>query len=221
MDLASSSQKMTAVEIKNTVDVQNVKLVDEPGSANIRVPYEQRSRSMPLMKSPFESNPAGTVEAASPPVKGKGRRDLRLPCFKALGIAVPHPDHLLTPPEEPDQISWHPHSQPLPHLQDFDIPRSIPSYLASMTPEDDQPIAAEGDQTVVAPHDSEGLASDNNTSTVSAALEVVQEESELRPTSSSSEEDSPGGPTWLEHAIDAVGMSRAASRLVAYSSTHS
>lgn len=204
---------MAGFEYVNRVGVKDVKLVDELGTANIRLPYEQRSRSMPLIKSPSESLSAGTVEAASP-IKGKGRRDLRLPSFKGLGIAIPHPDNLLTPPEEPDQISWHPHphSQPLPRLQDFDIPRSIPSHVASMTPEDDQ--------TMVAPHESEGLGSGKNT-TISTALEAVPEVPEMGPTSSSSEEDSPGGPTWLEHAIDAVGMSHAASRPTAPSSVHS
>ena len=160
-----------------------------------RCRYETRSRSMPLIIPSCENLVAGTINIESP-LKCKGRQQLRLPSFKALGIAVPHPDHLLTPPEEPDQLAWQPHSQPLPHLQDFDIPRSIPLQASKLTPEDEP--------TMAAPLDSEGLVS-GNTATLPEVLAVVDEDSEMRPTSSSSEGDSPGGPTWLEHAIDAVG----------------
>ena len=163
-----------------------------------RCRYDTRSRSMPLIIPSCENLVAGTINIESP-LKCKGRRQLRLPSFKALGIAVPHPDHLLTPPEEPDQFAWQPHSQPLPHLQDFDIPRSIPLQTSKLTPEDEP--------TMAAPLDSEGLVSGHNTATLPGVLAVVDEDSETRPTSSSSEGDSPGGPTWLEHAIDAVGKS--------------
>lgn len=161
-----------------------------------RCRYETRSRSMPLIIPACENLVADTINIESP-LKSKGRQQLRLPSFKALGIAVPHPDHLLTPPEEPDQFPWQPHSQPLPHLQDSDIPRSIPLQTSKLTPEDEP--------TMAAPLDSEGWVSGNNTATLPEVLAVVDEESEMRPTSSSSEGDSPGGPTWLEHAIDAVG----------------
>ena len=174
-----------------------VRPAGELNVGDARCRYETRSRSMPLIIPSCESLVAGTINIESP-LKCKGRQQLRLPSFKALGIAVPHPDHLLTPPEEPDQFAWQPHSQPLPHLQDFDIPRSIPLQTSKLTPEDEP--------TMAAPLDSEGLVS-GNAATLPEVLAVVDEDSETRPTSSSSEEDSPGGPTWLEHAIDAVGKS--------------
>lgn len=50
---------------------------------------------------------AKVLEARPSPVSRnvKARQHLQLPTFKSLGIAVPHPDFLLTPPDEVD-LMW-------------------------------------------------------------------------------------------------------------------
>lgn len=45
--------------------------------------------------------------ARSPP-RAKARHQLQLPSFQALGIAVPYPASILTPPEEPAVMDWKP-----------------------------------------------------------------------------------------------------------------
>lgn len=61
------------------------------------------------------SGPDGIV-SIDPPVLSssrnlKSRQHLQLPPFKSLGIAAPHPDVLLTPPDEHDSIRWSNSSQ--------------------------------------------------------------------------------------------------------------
>ena len=170
--------------------------LDELSIAESRSRYETRSMSMPAIKPWGESASVEMVKAAIQH-NFKLRQELRLPSFKALGIAVPHPDQLLTPPEEPDQMAWYPNSQSIPYLQNLEIPRSVPVPTARMTPEDEQ--------VMTAPFDSEGVDTEQITTSVSGPLAVVEEDSSSRPSSSSSEDDSPGGPVWIEHAIDAVG----------------
>ena len=158
--------------------------------------YQVRSMSMPVIKAVGQRPSLGTISTGSSQ-KGSDRHELRLPSFKALGIAVPHPDHLLTPPEEPDQLAWHPMSQPLPHRQDYDILQSFHRPTQRLTPEDEQ--------TITAPLDSEGADQASYTTSVPQTIEPVEEEPTMRPNSSSSEGESPGEPVWIEHAIDAVG----------------
>lgn len=158
--------------------------------------YQVRSMSMPAIKALGENPSIGTVSTGSSQ-KGSDRHELRLPSFKALGIAVPHPDHLLTPPEEPDQLAWHPLSQPLPHRQDYDILQSFHRPTQRLTPEDER--------TMTAPLDCEGAGQAGNSSSAPRAIEFVEEEPAMRHNSSSSEGESPGEPVWIEHAIDAVG----------------
>ena len=165
-------------------------------SVESRSRYQVRSMSMPAIKALGKRPSIGTISTGSSQ-RGSDRHELRLPSFKALGIAVPHPDHLLTPPEEPDQLAWHPLSQPLPHRQDYDILQSFHRPTQRLTPEDEQ--------TVAAPLDCEGTGQASNTTSVPQAIEIVEEEPHMRHNSSSSEGESPGEPVWIEHAIDAVG----------------
>ena len=158
--------------------------------------YQARSMSMPVIEAVGKRPSIGTISTGSSE-KGSDRPELRLPSFKALGIAVPHPDHLLTPPEEPDQLAWHPMSQPLPNRQDSDIQQRFHRPTQRLTPEEEQ--------TMTAPLDSEGAGQASNTTSFPQAIEFVEEEPTMRPNSSSSEGESPGEPVWIEHAIDAVG----------------
>lgn len=151
---------------------------------------------MPIIETLVKSLAISSVNAEVPH-RSKDRHDLRLPSFKALGIAVPHPDQLLTPPAEPDQIAWHPMSQPLPHRQDYKDPWSMTRPAERMTPEDDQIMAV--------PLDSENVDLGSGITSVSQVVEPEEEDSTMRPNSSSSEEESTGEPMWFEHAVDAVG----------------
>ncbi|KAL9025041.1 MAG: hypothetical protein Q9196_006065 [Gyalolechia fulgens] len=43
------------------------------------------------------------------PSRAKARHHLQLPSFRSLGIAVPYPTSILTPPEEPSTMDWKSH----------------------------------------------------------------------------------------------------------------
>ena len=171
--------------------------------AELRSRYEARSSSMPTLK-PICQNASPTSKILELPNNTKARHGLQLPSFKSLGIAVPRPDHLLTPPEEPDLLAWHPLSQPLPTRADIDIPRSVPDPAVRLTPEDEQTMTVPLDSEAI---DSEAMDLETSTRSTTQPFEVTEEDPAMRPSSSSSEGDSPGGPVWLEHAIDAVGKS--------------
>ena len=153
---------------------------------------------MPIIET-LGSTPVIASANAEVPHRGKDRHELRLPSFKALGIAVPHPDQLLTPPAESDQIAWHPMSQPLPHRQDYENPWSMTRPAERMTPEDDQ--------TISVPLDSENVDPGSGVTSVPQVVEPEETDATMRHNSSSSEGESTGEPMWFEHAVDAVGKS--------------
>ena len=138
-----------------------------------------------------------------------GQGTLRLPSFKSLGIALPHPDHLLTPPDEADMGLNEPLL--LPHHAAH-IPRSAPvatnNTMASnnqTTPPQDSDAPPqdksikEATTPTVEPAQSTDATAQNVPSSIEPALS--------RYPSSSSEEDTPRGPMWLERAVDTVGKS--------------
>ncbi|KAG6986694.1 hypothetical protein G7Y79_00074g098910 [Physcia stellaris] len=151
--------------------------------------------SMPIIET-LGSTPVIASANAEVPHRSKDRHELRLPSFKALGIAVPHPDQLLTPPAESDQIAWHPMSQPLPHRQDYENPWSMTRPAERMTPEDDQ--------TIPVPIDSENVDPGSGVTSVPQVVEPEETDATMRHNSSSSEGESTGEPMWFEHAVDAV-----------------
>lgn len=182
------------------------------GAAESRTRYQVRSKSMPFLEPSGEFSTTRTVNATLP-LESWACQELRLPSFKALGIAVPHPDHLLTPPDEPDQIAWHPLSQPLPQRQDYETLQDLSRPTERMTPEDDPTLAA--------PLDSEGVEPDSNTASGPQSLDILEEDPVIRSNSSSSEGESPGGPVWLGSAIDAVGKPRTATSGFGFHSANS
>ena len=171
---------------------------DDQGIAEPQLPCQVRSMSMPIIET-LGKIPTVASANAEVPHKSKDRHELRLPSFKALGIAVPHPDQLLTPPAETDQIAWHPLSQPLPHRQDYENPWNITRPAERMTPEDDQ--------TMSVPLDSENVDTGSGVTSVPQIVEPEDEDATMHHNSSSSEGESTGEPMWFEHAVDAVGKS--------------
>ena len=195
----TSLQLGAAVSVPERNPVLEGMRIDKTAASEHRSRYEVRSMSMPVIKGTTGGSSAKAINTELPH-KCKDRQDLRLPSFKALGIAVPHPDHLLTPPEEPDYVAWHPLSQPLPERQDYEPLQGFSRPTAGMTPEDDQNMAV--------PLDSEGINSEYSAAATLGSLDIAEEDDTAgRPNSSSSEEESAGGPVWIEHAIDAVGRS--------------
>ena len=136
------------------------------------------------------------------------RENLRLPSFKSLGIALPHPDHLLTPPDEPDIGLFHPFS--LPQQAAAHIPRSAPVVtdfsLASVnqtTPPQDSDAPPQ--ESSINEATTPTVEPAHSVDTMGQDISSITEPALVRQSSSSSEEDTPRGPLWLERAVDAVG----------------
>lgn len=78
----------------------------------------------------------------SSPRNMKTRQHLQLPPFKSLGIAAPHPDVLLTPPDECDSIRWSNSSQ-YSALFPSSSPCQHPRILASEGTTPETPLVSE------------------------------------------------------------------------------
>ena len=137
--------------------------------------------------------------AVSPSRMMKTRQHLQLPPFKSLGIAAPHPDVLLTPPDEHDTICWTDPFQKLPH-----IPTSSPcSHLMRIASEGTTPetplvsefVSAAGAET---PKSSQPTASQVPVPMTSQGGEGLQD----LPASNTQSDNSQGRTTWLADAVE-------------------
>lgn len=164
---------------------------------------QARSISMPIIEKTVSIGGKSLLQQRAQAVGG----NLRLPSFKSLGIALPHPDHLLTPPDEPDMGLYDPSSLPQYAAQ---IPRSAPVAtnitMASMNqttpPQDsDAPSQNKGIKEATTPTIESAQSTDVTAQNVPPSIELALE----RQQSSSSEEDTPRGPMWLDGAVDAIG----------------
>ena len=203
--LSSSTFKDVPDEPANGAVQQNMQ---EPGSSRYAGPpgaSQARSHSMPLIEQINNNKARSALQIRAQAARG----NLRLPSFKSLGIGLPHPDHLLTPPDEADNLAFNPLA--VPHLA-ASIPRSAPT-LPSI------PVGSNNQTTP--PQDSESAMPEGSTRTQANAPPVDSSQAEgsttqnistgpilARHSSSSSEEDTPRGPAWLDRALDAVGKSR-------------
>ena len=143
-------------------------------------------------------NVKGTHRSLSVPSNVKPRQQLRLPSFKSLGIATPYPDALLTPPDEASLIHWKP-----PTLGMSDPPTSQPSReLVGM----DSRVAMPEAPTF------SGSVPEGNTSAPSSAaappLITVHKDEKGDGGSTSSSDEAPETPSWIERATQVVGRLR-------------
>lgn len=150
---------------------------------------------------PTPTNTGGSP--AVPSVRNvKIRQHLQLPPFRSLGIAAPHPDVLLTPPDEQALLFWDSSEQ-----RSFYLPNSLPSrHPIGMTSEGTTPetpllsefiSAAEPE----APTASQPTASHPSAVGTGAVLEGVGESSTTNIRSNTTDE----GSVWIRGALEVVG----------------
>ena len=135
--------------------------------------------------------------------RSKARQNLQLPPFKLLGIAMPHPDFLLTPPDEVDEFPW---GQPVSDLQP--VSSSLfyqnPANTASegntpQTPVVKEFLSESGTETPKPSHPAQSQSSEIMTSTTSRASE------ETSTTSGSQDLNSRERLAGLQEAVEIAG----------------
>lgn len=126
----------------------------------------------------------GISQSRPLPRNSKARQNLHLPPFKSLGIVVPHPDFLLTPPYETD-IKWNAASQD---------PAELPPTTPILHPTS---VTSEG-TTPETPHVHEFISettTSTSTITQTPAQGAMTEEAGL-------DEDNVERSSWLEQTVD-------------------
>lgn len=97
-DFPQSESAVCQAHWKGDLDGVPGTLMDESSSSEA-LRWQDRPSSAPVGVA------MGVSQLSSLPRNSKSRQNLQLPPFKSLGIVVPHPDFLLTPPYETD-IKW-------------------------------------------------------------------------------------------------------------------
>lgn len=121
----------------------------------------------------------------------KARQHLQLPPFKALGIVVPHPDFLLTPPYETD-VKWNASSQGPSELPPTTpILRPTSDTSEGTTPETSHVHEFISERTINTP-------ASTHTNTPGAMTEEIGRD----------EENNNDRSSWLEQAVDIAGKPR-------------
>lgn len=164
---------------------------------------QARSISLPIIEKTESSQTKSLLEKRAK----AGGEVMRLPSFKSLGIALPRPDHLLTPPHEPDMA-------PLDTLQLSGELTHIPSSAPATTA-----INMCSINQATPPQDTDGSASQASNANQGATpraeatgstdagaqhASAATESALVRHSSSSSEEDTPRRPMWFEAAVEAA-----------------
>ena len=185
------------VPLKNNISIR--------GHSDSIVPSCRASREKKLELNSFAGISNGKRTAAMnktaiSPLHVRARQNLRLPSFKALGIASRLPDALLTPPDE-STIQFRKPAPPSYFSRSSSFPPSIPK-----TPSPDLTDFALNMDNV--------LSTQSSSSTQPAVPIAETEGMETEPygsgpMSSSSEEEElpPNYPGWLVEAVEAVGKS--------------
>ena len=130
----------------------------------------------------------------------KARQQLQLPSFKALGIAVPYPTSIITPPDEPTSIDWT--SPTMGQSMSTPTPKASASSKnqAGTMPERPDQLAAAHQISSDTPTQGPGPAL--ATSTTQSANPVDSEP--LNADSGSVAEIASNTRLWLEKAIQAI-----------------
>jgi hypothetical protein len=166
-----------------------------------------RSISMPIIEQVTNNQRKSRLQKRALAARG----ELRLPSFKSLGVALPRSDQILTPPDDADSFVFNPLALSSEALS---VPRSAPNlptiqstYMAS-TDQDTPPQESESTM----PQDSDNTETNTPTGEAPQATRTITQNVTstapvlARHPSSSSEEETPRGPVWLERAVDAVGQ---------------
>ncbi|KAL8969899.1 MAG: hypothetical protein Q9183_001776 [Haloplaca sp. 2 TL-2023] len=130
----------------------------------------------------------------------KARQQLQLPSFKALGIAVPYPTSIITPPDEPTSFDWT--SPNMGQSTSTPTPKASASskHQAGTMPENPDQIAAAHQISSDTPTQGPGPAM----ATSSTQSADAGESEPLNADSSSVAEIASNTPPWLKEAIQAI-----------------
>ncbi|KAL8934662.1 MAG: hypothetical protein Q9216_005795 [Gyalolechia sp. 2 TL-2023] len=134
------------------------------------------------------------------PSRAKIRHQLQLPSFKALGIAVPYPTSILTPPDEPSAMDWE-----APDMDNVNGSKATPTAAESM-PSDVPPT-----NTPQSPFPGNSiLGASNDTPTqgpigslISPSVPSAHDQGSGSSDSSAATETAPNAP-WLEGALTVI-----------------
>lgn len=175
------------------------RLMGQPGTA------QSRSQSMPSIKKIKNLETTSLLQKRAQTAVG----DLRLPSFKSLGIGLPRPERLLTPPDEADYFTIDPLA--IPH-QPIPIPRSAPTLPTIHIDSANQTTPPQESDADMTPGSTQKPSGTTMAESSQSNETMTQNPSSMEPVlerhhSSSSEEETPRGPAWLDRALDAVGMS--------------
>jgi len=165
-----------------------------------------RSISMPIIEQVTDKQGKSRMQKRALAARG----DLRLPSFKSLGIALPRCDHLLTPPDDADNFVINPLAL---SFEASAVPRSAPILptpnITHMASTDQDTPPQESESTM--PQDGDKTETNTPTGEHPHGTRTMTQKSAptvpvlARHPSSSSEEETPRGPVWLERAVDLVG----------------
>ncbi|MCJ1269430.1 hypothetical protein MMC22_009322 [Lobaria immixta] len=178
-DYSQSESAVNQAHREGDVDDAPGTSMDKPSPSGA-LGWQDRPSSAPVVGA------TGVSQFSSPPRDSKARQNLQLPPFRSLGIVVPHPDFLLTPPYETD-IKWN---------ASFQDPSEISSSTQILRPTS---VTSEG-TTPQTPHVHEFISkSTNNTPTPTQAPEqgTMSEEA-------GQDENNIERPSWLEQAVESA-----------------
>ena len=150
-----------------------------------------RSQSMPEV--PSQILPANLSRA------GRSRQGLQLPSFKSLGIANPHPDSLLTPPDEAgiDPLLASVLDHPTPNTSRYSI------VAAELSPAESPALEDDPQQSLPTP----SLSNRNEPPPhieFSRPAEDPEQREHAPSTSGSSTAESIGGPGWYDQTVETI-----------------
>ena len=175
---------------------------DESPASQITSEGTPATRKDILLQSRSQSMPEAEKQTASamPSKSARARQGLQLPSFRSLGIANPHADSLLTPPDEAgvDPLLGSDLDQSTPMSGQYGI------KPAELSPADSPPLESDQRQPQATPT-SFSKADRPPHITFSSPAEHVVPGEKAPSTSSSSASESVGGPGWYDKTVETIG----------------
>lgn len=174
-----------------------------PIKSDIASHYPLLERSKP--KSQWLTSPEDMATEESSAVvisRLKARQDLHLPPFRSLLIAAPHPNLLLTPPDDTDPFYWKQSTRfaTFQLSKTFPFPRTV-SVSPREDPSSQMPFAA----NPVSESDIESAAPQPSPSQSPPGLIEPHTEDNTQPASNVQDFDRYGGSAWVQETVDVVG----------------
>lgn len=176
-DYSQSESAVNQAHWEGDIDDAPGTCMDKPSPSGA-LGWQDRPSSAPV------AGATGVSRFSSVPGDSKARQNLQLPPFRSLGIVVPHPDFLLTPPYETD-IKWNASFQ-----DPSKIPPSTPIFRRTS-------VTSEG-TTPDTPHVYEFISrgtTNSLTPTQGSEQGTMSEEA-------GQDENNIESPSWLEQAVE-------------------